>query len=116
MKVQLLAAGGILSALAASTCCVLPLLLVSLGVSGAWIGSLTALAPYQPVFLVAALVSLGAGFWLVYGSRQRTCPAVIGKGLRRFLAGFLSVKGALWIGASLIALAMGIDFGLPLLM
>jgi hypothetical protein len=36
---------GILSAIGASICCVGPLLLLALGVSGAWIGSLTALEP-----------------------------------------------------------------------
>ena len=36
------AAGGILGALAASSCCILPLALFMLGISGAWIGNLTA--------------------------------------------------------------------------
>jgi mercuric ion transport protein len=44
-----LAAGGILAALGASSCCVLPFALFTLGVSGAWISNLTALAPYQPI-------------------------------------------------------------------
>ena len=58
---ELLAAGGMLGALAASSCCILPLALFSIGVSGAWIGNFTRLAPFQPCFVVAALVSLGAG-------------------------------------------------------
>lgn len=32
---------------AASACCTIPLALVSLGIGGAWIGSLTALEPYR---------------------------------------------------------------------
>src|SRR5438445_4692239 len=52
-----LMAGG-LAALLASTCCLGPLVLVTLGVSGAWIGNLTALEPYRPVFLGAALVAM----------------------------------------------------------
>ncbi|MGH8614610.1 MAG: mercuric transporter MerT family protein, partial [Gammaproteobacteria bacterium] len=44
----LLSLGGILAAIAASSCCVLPLVLFTLGISGAWISNLTALAPYQP--------------------------------------------------------------------
>lgn len=43
------AAGGVLGAIAASSCCVLPLVLFSVGIGGAWIGNLTALAPYQPI-------------------------------------------------------------------
>jgi mercuric ion transport protein len=39
-----LATGG-LAAILASTCCLGPLVLVALGVSGAWIGNLTLLEP-----------------------------------------------------------------------
>ena len=59
---KLLAAGGILGALAASSCCVLPLALFGLGVIGAWIGHLTRLAPYQPYFIAATVACLGAGY------------------------------------------------------
>lgn len=52
-----LLAGG-LAAVLASTCCLGPLVLVTLGVSGAWIGDLTVLEPYRPIFIAAALVSL----------------------------------------------------------
>lgn len=53
----ILAVGGI-SALLASACCLGPLLLVGLGLSGAWIGNLTRLEPYRPYFLAAAVVAL----------------------------------------------------------
>jgi len=49
--------GGI-AAVLASTCCLGPLLLVALGLSGAWIGNLTRLEPYRPFFIAAALVAL----------------------------------------------------------
>lgn len=52
-----LLAGGV-AALLASTCCLGPLVLITLGFSGAWIGNLTLLEPYRPVFLGAALVAL----------------------------------------------------------
>jgi mercuric ion transport protein len=52
-----LLAGGF-AALLASTCCVGPLLLITLGFSGAWISKLTALQPYQPIFIGAAAVAL----------------------------------------------------------
>src|SRR5215813_11146318 len=68
-----LAAGGLLGALAASSCCILPLVLFGLGVSGAWIGNFTRLAPYQPCFIAATLVFLGAGYWLVYRSSKLAC-------------------------------------------
>ncbi len=63
---RLLATGGVLGALAASSCCIVPLVLFTLGVGGAWIGNLTALAPYQPLFAALTLGFLGAGFYLVY--------------------------------------------------
>ena len=49
---------GGLAAILASTCCLGPLLLVALGLSGAWIGNLTRLEPYRPFFIGAALVAL----------------------------------------------------------
>jgi mercuric ion transport protein len=52
-----LVAGGF-AALLASTCCLGPLVLIALGFSGAWISKLTALEPYQPIFLGAAFVAL----------------------------------------------------------
>src|SRR5256886_11270798 len=66
----LMAVGGLLGALVASTCCLLPLVLFGLGVSGAWIGNLTRLAPYQPFFIAATIACLGYGYWLVYRSSR----------------------------------------------
>jgi len=60
-----LLAGG-LAAVLASACCVGPLVLLALGVSGAWVGNLTALEPYRPVFVAAAvgaLVVAGRRIW-----------------------------------------------------
>lgn len=50
-------AGGI-AALLASACCLGPLVLLALGISGAWIGNLTALEPYRPIFIAVALGSV----------------------------------------------------------
>jgi len=52
-----LLAGG-LAAILASTCCLGPLVLISLGISGAWISNLTLLEPYRPMFIGAALIAL----------------------------------------------------------
>lgn len=64
-----LIAGGI-SALLASACCLGPLVLIMLGISGAWIGSLTLLEPYQPWFMGAAAIAL------VVAGRRIWRPAV----------------------------------------
>jgi mercuric ion transport protein len=68
-----LAIAGLVAALAASSCCIVPLALFALGVSGAWIANLTRLAPYQPVFIAAALVCLGGGGWLVHRASRQVC-------------------------------------------
>src|SRR5712691_2043339 len=70
---RLMAAGGLVGALAASSCCILPLVLFSLGVSGAWIGNFTRLAPYQPYFLAVTIGCLGYGYWLVFRSAKFAC-------------------------------------------
>jgi mercuric ion transport protein len=67
--IKWLAAAGATAALAASTCCVLPLTLGALGLGGGLVSSLGILAPYQTAFRLAALALLGAGFWLVYANR-----------------------------------------------
>ncbi len=55
-----------LGAVAMSSCCILPLALFSMGVTGAWIGNLTALYPYKLYFLIPTAAFLAGGFYLVY--------------------------------------------------
>ncbi len=72
---KLVATGGILGAIAASSCCIAPLVLFSLGSSGAWIGNLTALAPYQPYFIAATLArTLSAA---ISGSQKKAWDSTI---------------------------------------
>lgn len=59
-------AAGAVSALGASTCCVLPLALVSMGVGGAWIAQLRALGRFQWVFIALALAAFGYAFYRLY--------------------------------------------------
>ena len=68
---KFVAAGGILGAIAASSCCIAPLVLFSLGISGAWIGNLTALAPYQPYFIAATLAASDMATGWFTGARSR---------------------------------------------
>ncbi len=70
---RVVAVGGILAALGAASCCVVPFALFTLGISGAWIGNLTALEPYQPVFAAIAAACLGYGFYLVYRRPKIAC-------------------------------------------
>jgi mercuric ion transport protein len=101
VHVTALAAFGILGAVAASSRCLLPLVLVSVGVSGAWIGNLTALAPYQPYVALITLTVLGCGFYSVYlrapqGCEDETCERPLPP----------AVKAGLWLGTLLIVSAL----------
>jgi len=105
-----IAAGGLLGALAASSCCLLPLALFSLGIGGAWIGNLTALTPYQPYFVAATLGCLGAGFYLVYLRPRRACAA--GGACARPLPGRV-VKTSLWVATVLVAASLAFPYAAP---
>ncbi len=107
---KLVAAGGILAAIAASSCCIVPLLLFSLGVSGAWIGNLTRLAPYQPIFVTVTLACLGFGYWLVRRARQTACAE--GTACSRPLPNRV-VTIALIIATLLVVAAVAFDFLAP---
>lgn len=104
---RLVAAGSILAAVAASSCCLLPFGLAVLGVSGAWLGTLTRLAAYQPIFLAATLGLLAVGFVLAYrrpGAACGTGPVCTRPGSDRV------VKLALWTAAVLAASALAFPY------
>jgi mercuric ion transport protein len=107
----LAAAGGLLGALAASSCCILPLTLFGLGVSGAWIGNFTRLAPYQPWFIAATIAFLGYGYWLVYRSSRLACAD--GEACARPLPNRI-VRAGLILATVLVAAALGFDFIAPM--
>jgi mercuric ion transport protein len=108
---KLLTAGGVLGAIAASSCCILPLALFGLGVSGAWIGNLTRLAPYQPYFIAATVACLGAGYWLRYHSRKIVCAD--SEVCARPLPNRLVTMGLI-LATVLVAGALALDFLAPL--
>lgn len=110
---KLMAAGGILAALGAASCCVVPFALFTLGVSGAWIGNLTALEPHQPIFAVAAFSFLGYGFYLVYRKPKVACAE--GSYCAKPGAGRTARIG-LWMATVLIVVALGFPKLAPLIL
>lgn len=106
-KMSLIAAGGVFGAVAAMSCCIMPLVLFALGIGGAWIGNLTALAPCQPIFIGATLVFLATGYYLVYRKPRVACAEgdVCERPLPR-----LGVKLALWVATALVASAMAFPY------
>jgi mercuric ion transport protein len=63
-----------LAAIGASICCVGPLALLGLGISGAWIGTLSAFEPYRPVLIGVTLVFLALAFRKLYLVPQVCAP------------------------------------------
>jgi mercuric ion transport protein len=59
-------AGGVLAALLSSLCCLGPLVLVTLGIGGAWMANLAALEPYRPLFLGVAVVCVVLAYRYIY--------------------------------------------------
>jgi mercuric ion transport protein len=103
--VGLVTAGSMIGAITASSCCILPLVLFALGASGAWVANLTALAPYQPIFIVLTLALLGYGFWLVY---RRPACAEDDACARATSARLLKI--GLWAATACITAAMAFPF------
>lgn len=65
---------GAAAAVGASACCAGPLLLVLLGVGGAWGSQLTAMEAYQPWFIAAMVVFLGYAFYRLYLAPAECAP------------------------------------------
>ncbi len=55
--------GGVLTSVAASVCCIGPLLLLATGISGAWMSRLMVLEPYYPILAIVSLAFIGAAGW-----------------------------------------------------
>ncbi len=64
---------GVLAAIGASVCCVGPLVLLALGISGAWISNLTAFESFRPLFIGLTLLFLALAFHKLYLA-PRSCP------------------------------------------
>jgi len=110
-KAGLASVGGILAALGAASCCVVPFALFMLGISGAWISNLTALEPYQPIFAAVTLGFLGYGFYLVYRKPKVACAedSYCAKPSSR-----RTTKIGLWTATVVVIIALGFPKVAPL--
>ncbi|EFI53236.1 MULTISPECIES: mercuric transporter MerT family protein [Afipia] len=103
---RLFAVGGILGALGAASCCVIPFALFLAGVSGAWIGNLTALEPYQPIFAGVSLTFIAYGGWRLRRNREIACA----DGYCATSQSDRAAKIGLWTAATLVVLAVGFPY------
>jgi len=102
--------GAVAAAVGASVCCLGPLLLLAVGVGGAWIGNLTAMERYRPYWMAATLVFLGLAFFRVYRkSKEVACApgsACSSNGGRRN-------KILLWIVTALVLGLLALPYAIP---
>ncbi len=105
------AAGGLAGAILASSCCLGPFALLSLGISGAWISNLAALSPYQPLFVAITLLFIGLGFRQIYFKPKAVCAE--GSYCSRPTSSIIT-KTVLWCAAALVMLAFTINWWAPL--
>ena len=101
---------GGLAAVLASICCVGPLVLVSIGISGAWIGNLTVFEPYRPIFIGAALVALFFAYRRIFRPAQACKPGKVCAVPQVKTA----YKSIFWIVAALTGAALAFPYILPL--
>ena len=64
MRGLLTGAGSVVGAVAASACCIGPMLAVGLGIGG--LGAAARLEVYRPYFLVGTFLMLGSAFYFTY--------------------------------------------------
>ena len=107
-ETRALAVGG-LAAMMASACCLGPLVLVTLGLSGAWIGNLTRLEPFRPFFLGAALLAMLFAYRRIYRPVAECNPGdlcALPENQRIY-------KALFWVVAVLVIVAFGFPYVLP---
>ena len=104
-----LALGG-LAAILASTCCLGPLILVALGFSGAWIGNLTVLEPYRPLFIGAALVAMVFAYRRIFRPARACEPGEV-CAVPKVRTTY---KVIFWAVAALVLVALAFPYVLPL--
>ena len=97
------------AAILASACCLGPLVLVTLGFSGARIGNLTALEPYRPFFIAAALVAMFFAWRRIFRGAEQCRPGKTGA-LPQVSRAY---KVLSWFVALLILVAFAFPYVLP---
>lgn len=105
---SVLAAGGVIGAVGASSCCIVPFVVFSMGLGGAWMGNLIALAPYQPYFIAFAIACLGAGFYFVYRKPKVACDDTCAQSGSR-----AGTKVMLWSAAVLLTASIAYPYVAP---
>ncbi len=104
-----LVTGGIAGVLA-SACCVGPLVLVSLGLGGAWVSTLTVLEPYRWMFFGIAMLALFFAWRRIYRPLE-SCGTGQACEMPRTRRAY---KITLWVVAALVIIAFALPYFAPL--
>lgn len=100
--------GGAAAAVAASLCCIGPLVLVMLGIGGAWAANLSLLEPYRPLLLGVAVVFLVLAWRKIYAASCMPGTLCALPQTNRVY------KVLFWLVAALIGLALLFPYFAPL--
>lgn len=106
--------GSALGAVAMSSCCIVPLVLFSLGITGAWIGNLAALYPYKIYFFMATAGFLAAGFYKAY-RKPKAAACAPGTYCATPVSDRVN-KVVLWSSTVLVLAALAFPYYAPLLL
>ena len=101
--------GGV-AALLASACCLGPLVLVMVGISGAWIGSLSALELWRPLFLTASAVAMFFAYKRIFRPAQDCKPGEV-CAIPQVRRGYRALFAVV---AALILIALAFPYAMPL--
>ncbi len=104
-----LVTGGV-AGVFASACCVGPLILVSVGLGGAWVSRLTALTPYRWIFIGIAVAALVFAWRTIYRPAAQCTPGEVCAVPRTRRA----YKVAFWIVAAFVGVAAALPYATPL--
>ncbi len=104
--------GAVLAAIGASVCCVGPLLLISLGIGGAWMSAFTSMETVRPYFIILTLIFIGLGYRKLY-----LIPASCKEGVACALPEVKHKQRMIfWIGSALIFLLLTFPWYAPIFM
>lgn len=104
-----LTVGGI-AALLVGACCVAPLVLVSIGLGGAWLANFQMLELYRPFFIGVALLALGFAWRRIYRPVAECKPGevcAVPQVRRGYKIGF-------WIVAAVLLVMLAFPYFAPL--
>ncbi|GAB4283725.1 MAG: hypothetical protein Kow0058_02650 [Roseovarius sp.] len=104
---------ALLGALAMTSCCILPLILVSFGVTGVFIAQLGALYQYKWITFALSAGFLAYGFWKAYRpvSAEACADGTCARPMNRTV-----MRAILWLAAVVIAVAMIFPYLTPYLL